>query len=125
MVVFLTVIHVFLAVLLILLTFVQDSRSESLGGAFGGASHQSLFGPVGATTLFHKLTWGLFAAFVISSLGLAGLASRSQKSLFETLPPQEIFSQPAEPAASSPSQNPQENPKSSAESETTPPASSP
>jgi preprotein translocase subunit SecG len=58
MVTFIAVVHIIIALFLVLITFFQDSKSDSLGGAFGGGGSNSLFGAAGATTFIQKLLGG-------------------------------------------------------------------
>jgi len=99
MVTFITVVHVIIALLLILVTFVQDSKSDS-GGVFGGGSSQSILGPVGAATVLQKMTWGLAGVFAVTSIALAYVSSHQSRSVLDSLP-QAPLAQPA-PSSSEP-----------------------
>lgn len=83
------IIHLVLAILLVLITFVQDSKSDSLGGAFGGGGSNSLFGATGATTLIQKMTWWLAGLFAVTSISLAYFTTQGSKSVLDSvvLPP--------------------------------------
>lgn len=95
-----TLVHLLLAVLVILLTFFQDSKSESLGGGpWGGAGSQSLFGPIGATTFIQKATWWLVALLAVTSLSLAHFSNKSGKSVLDKIPVEAMT--PAQPPAQS------------------------
>ena len=85
MVTFITVVHVLIALLLILVTFIQDSKSDS-GGVFGGSSSQSILGPVGAATVLQKMTWSLAAVFAVTSIALAYVSSHQSRSILDSLP---------------------------------------
>lgn len=89
MVTFVTVIHLIIALFLILITFVQDSKSDSLGGAFGGGGSNSLFGAAGATTFIQKMTWWLAGLFAVTSISLAYFSTQGSKSILDSvvLPP--------------------------------------
>ncbi|MCS6837471.1 MAG: preprotein translocase subunit SecG [Bdellovibrionaceae bacterium] len=95
MVTVVTVIHLLLAVFVILITFFQDSKSESLGGPWGGAGSQSLFGPIGATTFIQKATWWLVALLAVTSLTLAYFSNKSSKSILDKVPLETVTSPPA------------------------------
>jgi len=82
---FVTVVHIIIALLLILITFVQDSKSDSLGGAFGGGGSNSLFGAVGATTFIQKMTWWLAGLFAVTSISLAYFSSQGSKSVLDSV----------------------------------------
>ena len=70
----LTILHVLIAVFLILVVLVQSGKGSDIGAAFGGGASQTVFGARGATTVLHKLTSGLAAGFMVTSLVLAVLA---------------------------------------------------
>ena len=75
----LVIIHVFVCVGLIIGILLQSGKGADLGAAFGGSS-QTLFGSAGATPFLNKVTAGIAIAFMITSLSLAFLSSRPQKS---------------------------------------------
>ncbi|HEU0222701.1 MAG TPA: preprotein translocase subunit SecG [Paracoccaceae bacterium] len=88
-------IHLILAVFLIGVVLLQ--RSE--GGALFGSSSGLMSGR-GATTALSKVTWGLAAAFIVTSLALTVLAAQrsGEASLLDrigTTPP--AAESPAEP----------------------------
>jgi preprotein translocase subunit SecG len=85
MLTFVTIIHIIIALLLILITFMQDSKSDSLGGAFGGGGSNSLFGAVGATTFIQKMTWWLAGLFAVTSISLAYFSSQGSKSVLDSV----------------------------------------
>lgn len=85
MVTFITVIHIILAVFLVLITFIQDSKSDSLGGAFGGGGSSSLFGAAGATTFIQKMTWWLAGLFAVTSIALAHFSAQTSKSVLDSV----------------------------------------
>ncbi len=70
----LTAVHVLIAVLLTLIVLVQSGKGSDIGAAFGGGASQTMFGARGATTVLHKATAGLAAAFMLTSLVLSMLA---------------------------------------------------
>lgn len=81
---FVTLLHVFVAVLLIVLVLIQDSKSD---GALGiGGSSKSLLGATGAQTLAAKLTAGAAVVFAVTSLTLTSLTSGGGKSVVDSLP---------------------------------------
>jgi preprotein translocase subunit SecG len=67
----LTAVHVVIAVFLTLIVLVQSGKGADIGSAFGGGASQTMFGPRGATTVLHKITAGLAAGFMVTSLVLA------------------------------------------------------
>lgn len=74
--VFITIIHVFVCIILIVAVLLQSGKAADLAGAFGGMGSQSVFGPRSATTLLSKLTTISAILFMITSLGLWILSSR-------------------------------------------------
>lgn len=76
-------IHVLVALILIFLVLIQDSKGGGMGGAFGGGS-SSVFGATGAATLAQKLTRWTAVIFAVTSIWLTVLSSQSGKSLLET-----------------------------------------
>ncbi len=72
----LTVVHVLVCLVLILVVLLQSGKAADLAGAFGGMGSQTAFGPRGAATLLSKATTICAVVFMLTSLGLALLASR-------------------------------------------------
>jgi preprotein translocase subunit SecG len=71
----LTILDVLIAVLIIALVLVQQSKSTGLGTTFGGGGSDTLFGAHAATHL-SKLTVIFSTFFLIITLALAVLSSR-------------------------------------------------
>ena len=57
----------------------QSGEAADLAGAFGGAGSKTAFGPRGATTFLSRLTTVMAIIFMITSLVLAILYTRSEK----------------------------------------------
>lgn len=76
-------IHVLVALILIFLVLVQDSKGGGMGGAFGGGSSSSVFGATGAATLAQKMTRWTAVVFAVTSIWLTILSTQSGKSLLE------------------------------------------
>jgi preprotein translocase subunit SecG len=106
--IFLTIVHVVVCLGLIGLVLLQDSKSGSLGGAFGGGSSNSVLGATGAATLAQKMTRWLAVLFACTSLGLTVLSSRGSKSVLDStvLPAATAPATPAVPAAATESATP-------------------
>jgi preprotein translocase subunit SecG len=81
---FVAVVHIITALVLIALVLLQDSKSDGLGGAFGGGGSNSILGATGGATLAQKLTRGAAVVFAITSLSLTTIANR-QTSVVENL----------------------------------------
>ena len=79
MVTLLIIIHVLICIGLVLSILLQSGKGADLGAAFGGSS-QTLFGSTGAVPFLNKLTTGVAIAFMVTSLSLAFLASKTTKS---------------------------------------------
>jgi preprotein translocase subunit SecG len=75
----LVIIHVLVCFGLILSILLQAGKGADLGAAFGGSS-QTIFGSSGAAPFLSKLTTGVAIAFMVTSLSLAFITSRPQKS---------------------------------------------
>ena len=67
---------VILAVLIVGSIMLQQGKGSDLGSAFGGGSSDSLFGPLGPSNFFSKLTWGLITVFIILCLLLAYISKQ-------------------------------------------------
>ena len=92
------VIHVLITIVLILVVLLQTGKGADIGAVFGGGG--AVFGGVGATTFLHKLTIGLAAAFMTTSLLLAIIAPTSKETIFKPIPEATIpVSSPLAPPA--------------------------
>jgi len=67
---------VILAVLIVGSIMLQQGKGSDLGSAFGGGSTDSLFGPLGPSNFFSKLTWGLITVFFVLCLLLAYISKQ-------------------------------------------------
>jgi preprotein translocase subunit SecG len=85
---FVTVLHIVVALILISLVLLQDSKGGA-GGAFGGGGSQSVLGAVGATTLAQKLTRWTAVAFAGTCIALSIFSSKTGKSVIDNavIPP--------------------------------------
>src|SRR5579862_6791545 len=89
------ILHVLICLLLVGAVLLQGGENVDITAAFGGTS-QAAFGPRGSVTLLAKITWGLAALFIVTSITLAVHASRaSGGSVLENVPTK---SAPAVPA---------------------------
>jgi preprotein translocase subunit SecG len=77
MVLFISIIHVLVALFMILVVLVQGGNQGGVGAAFGGGNTQGVFGAGGATSFLGKLTYGAAAIFMISTLALVYLEGRT------------------------------------------------
>jgi preprotein translocase subunit SecG len=77
MLILLTIVHVIVCLFLILVVLLQSGKAADLAGAFGGMGSQTAFGPRGAATALSKATTVAAALFMITSMSLAVLETRS------------------------------------------------
>ena len=77
----LTALHVFCAVVLILIILIQPGKSGGLTAALGGAGTQQVFGGRGAGNFLTKGTWALATTFFMTSVVLAYISSSTDDSL--------------------------------------------
>jgi len=76
--VLLVFLYIVVCLFLILVVLLQQGKGADLAGAFGGAGSQTSFGPRSSTNLMHRLTTGSFVLFVVLSLALAILQSKTR-----------------------------------------------
>jgi preprotein translocase subunit SecG len=74
---FVIVIHVIVSFFLVAIILLQQGSSADLAGAFGGQGSQTAFGPRGAATLLTKLTAWSAVVFMVTSIALTVMLSRS------------------------------------------------
>jgi preprotein translocase subunit SecG len=77
MLILLTIIHVLVCVFLIIVVLLQSGKAADLAGAFGGMGSQTAFGPRGSATLLSKATTVSAVVFMVTSLSLSILATRT------------------------------------------------
>ncbi len=70
-------VHIVVCVFLIIVILLQSGKAADLAGAFGGMGSQTAFGPRGSATLLSKATTVSAVLFMITSLSLSILATRS------------------------------------------------
>ena len=73
----LLIVHVIVCMFLIIVVLLQSGKAADLAGAFGGMGSQTAFGPRGSATLLSKATTISAVVFMITSLSLSILATRS------------------------------------------------
>jgi preprotein translocase subunit SecG len=71
------IVHVLVCFFLIIVVLLQSGKAADLAGAFGGMGSQTAFGPRGSATLLSKATTVSAVIFMITSLSLSILATRS------------------------------------------------
>ncbi len=77
MIALIVTLHIIVCLFLIGVVLIQQGKSADLAGAFGGQGSQTAFGPRGAANLLTKLTTWSAIFFMLTSVGLTILLSRS------------------------------------------------
>ncbi|HEY2901110.1 MAG TPA: preprotein translocase subunit SecG [Polyangia bacterium] len=86
MVTFLTVLHVFVCLFLILVVLLQAGKGGGMGIAFGGGGgSQTVFGSSGAGNFLTRLTSVTAGIFLVTSLGLAHYSSQQDSKRLQRL----------------------------------------
>lgn len=83
MMTFVAALHILVAVALIILVLVQDSKGGAMGGMFAGGSSNSILGATGAANLFVKATRVAAVLFAITCLWLFILTGRQKDSVMD------------------------------------------
>ena len=99
---FITVVHISTVVLLVIAVLLQSGKGAEISASFGGSS-QTVFGSSGGQNFFQKLTYGLAAVFMLTSLVLTILPGKTKKSVFEGYTPTTPASAPVTPVTTAPS----------------------
>lgn len=76
-----TVVHILVALVLIGLVLIQDSKGGALG--IGGGGSNSVLGAGGAQTLAAKATRWVAIIFAVTSIGLSVMTAHKTKSVVE------------------------------------------
>jgi preprotein translocase subunit SecG len=79
MVYLLTTVHVIVSLFLVIVVLLQSGKAADLAGAFGGMGSQTVFGPRGSATVLSKATTIAAALFMVTSLTLSIMATKSGK----------------------------------------------
>jgi preprotein translocase subunit SecG len=74
---FVLLIHILVCLFLIVVVLLQSGKAADLAGAFGGMGSQTAFGPRGSATLLSKATTISAVLFMLTSLSLSILATRT------------------------------------------------
>ncbi len=75
--VLLIIIHIVICLFLIGVVLLQQGKSADLASAFGGQGTQTAFGPRGTANLLTRLTTWSAVLFMLTSIGLTILLSRT------------------------------------------------
>ena len=79
------ILHLIACFFLIAVVLLQQGKGQDLASAFGGGGTQAAFGPRGSATLLSRVTTGLAAVFMITSISLAVLKDK-QASVLDKIP---------------------------------------
>jgi len=79
----LIVVHVIVALMLIGVVLIQRGQGADMGVSFGGGGAQTLFGSRGSGSFLGKMTGGLAAAFMLTSLTLAFFSQQQAGSVID------------------------------------------
>ena len=79
MLILLTIVHVIVCIFLIIVVLLQSGKAADLAGAFGGMGSQTAFGPRGSATMLSQATTAAAILFMITSLSLSILATRTSR----------------------------------------------
>ena len=103
------ILHLIACFFLIAVVLLQQGKGQDLASAFGGGGTQAAFGPRGSATLLSRVTTGLAAVFMITSITLAVLKQK-QASVLDAIPaaasptpaaaPTDVLGMPITPASS-------------------------
>lgn len=102
MVILLTVIHVIVCLFLIVVVLLQSGKAGDISSAFGGMGSQTAFGPRSGATLLTRATTVSAVVFMLTSLTLTIMSSRSgggASTILERVAEPPVQEQPAAPPA--------------------------
>ncbi|KYG64481.1 preprotein translocase subunit SecG [Bdellovibrio bacteriovorus] len=120
---FIGILHIIVALVLIVLVLIQDSKSDGALGMGGASGSNSLLGATGAQSLAGKMTVWAAIFFAISCLTLSILTSSKTKSVVDSLPlPTAPAAAPATTDANGAAAVPAETPAATATPAATPAA---
>ncbi len=94
-------VHVLVAVALIIVVLIQRGQGADIGASFGSGGAQTLFGSRGSGSFLGKVTGGLAATFMITSLTLAFFTQQNVTSVVERAAPTQQSTLPSSDAGSS------------------------
>jgi len=102
-------LHILNCIVLIIVVLLQAGKGSAMGLSFGGGASQTVFGSTGGKNFFARLTTGLAILFMVTSIILSIMSSRSARSyrgVMQQLPnatepavPAKPLTEPAAPAA--------------------------
>lgn len=72
-------VHIFIALILVVLVLLQHGKGADAGANFGGGSSTSMFGSRGSATFLSRLTAIMATLFFITSITLAYIGGQQAK----------------------------------------------
>ena len=94
-------VHLLVSIILIAVVLIQRGQGADMGASFGGGGAQTLFGSRGSGSFLGKMTGGLAAVFMLTSLSLAFFTQQKATSVVGEVAPVMHTSQPVQPATDS------------------------
>ncbi len=95
-------VHLLVSIILIAVVLIQRGQGADMGASFGGGGAQTLFGSRGSGSFLGKMTGGLAAVFMLTSLSLAFFTQQKATSVVgEVAPVMHASQQSAKPASDS------------------------
>jgi preprotein translocase subunit SecG len=79
------ILHLIACFFLIAVVLLQQGKGQDLASAFGGGGTQAAFGPRGSATLLSRVTTGLAAVFMVTSISLS-ILKQKQSSVLDAIP---------------------------------------
>ncbi len=74
------ILHITNCIVLIIVVLLQAGKGSTVGLSFGGGASQTVFGSSGGKNFFARLTSGLAILFMVTSVFLSIISSRTNKS---------------------------------------------
>src|SRR5438874_2363543 len=96
MVTFITIIHVFVCIFLMLVVLLQAGKGGGMGVAFGSATSSAVFGGRGAGNFLERVTVGTAITFMLTSMSLAYYASQSDSARLQKITAEKAKKQKAD-----------------------------
>ncbi|MCS7164576.1 MAG: preprotein translocase subunit SecG [Thermodesulfovibrio sp.] len=87
--------HILICIVMIVVVLLHRGKGAELGPGFGGGSSQTLFGPRGATTFLNKVATVVAILFMLSSVLLTYITTRTKSVVSDVNIP--VQSEPIQP----------------------------
>ena len=96
-----TALHVLVCIILVLVVLLQSGKGADLAGAFGGGASQTAFGSRGPASFLSKMTTVAAVVFMLTSIGLSMMSTKTAESGKSILDSKKQTTQPAKKAPAS------------------------